>query len=910
MLAMCSLIAVSTPDAKAVDLPETSTGSAHANYARPHEPPTRPALFAIPPGAVEPAGWLRDWCLAAKDGYTGHMDEYDDEFKRAWASDHKMTGEGLFWYKGAWPYEGGGYWFDGLGRLGLCLHDEALIQQARTRLHAVADHMNTNGLLFLWWLDRNKLEDRKAATAALDGWPLWACGLLGRAMTGFYAGSSDKRILEALEKAYAPDPECLRSIPGNLSNLWPAFDTYCWTGNRGIAAALDNMFKREGGALSPNLRRYSTPPDLKPGAAVDNAHVVEFIESTTPWLVGYSWTGDRRYLEAAVGWHELLERIAMQPYGVPVSDEWYGPTGAFRGSETCDVAGYVWSQVMLLSVTGEGRMADRLERAFFNAGPATVSRDFKTHVYFQSPNRFAASSPNFPHGPMAGGGNYQTKHSPLCCTAALNRVVPWFVTHMWMATYDNGLAATCYGPCKVTAMVADRVPVAITCKTDYPFNETIEMSVQPEREVDFSLDLHIPGWCKTPAVTVNGSTIVVEPNAKGFVRISRTWKPGDTVKLQLPMTAIVQQGRDAASGPPYDGAHRVTKVSIPDPNRTKGSPYASVSYGPLLFALPIPDTQDANTPDPNTKWNVALDVNNPALTVERTAMPARWNWPLDSPLKLRANAAEIAWKPDPSNPRLPTVPAAPSKPSEPVTLVPYGCTKFRISMLPVTAEPEVTPKAIHKILFLGNSITLHGPKADIGWSGNWGMAASSEDKDYVHLVTRAIAEHTGVKPEIRVRNIADFERNYAGYDVDGQLHDLFAFDPDLVVLAIGENVPALATDDAKAQFKAGVMRILDCALAKRHPLVVVRSCFWPDDAKDRMLNEACRDAGAIWVDANPIGRDPANAARSERSISHDGVAAHPGDRGMKAIADAIVTATLQRGAATPAAAPGSSVVHP
>ena len=46
------------------------------------------------------------------------MDEYDDEFKRAWAPDHKMTGEGLFWYKGGWPYEGGGYWFDGLVRLG------------------------------------------------------------------------------------------------------------------------------------------------------------------------------------------------------------------------------------------------------------------------------------------------------------------------------------------------------------------------------------------------------------------------------------------------------------------------------------------------------------------------------------------------------------------------------------------------------------------------------------------------------------------------------------------------------------------------------------------------------------------------------------------------------------------------
>ncbi len=895
-LALVAVSTVTALNASSAGSPATPAPAVHVNYARPFEPPTRPAFLPLPPGAVEPAGWLRDWCLAARDGFTGHMDEYDDEFKRAWAPDHKMTGEGLLWYKGAWPYEGGGYWFDGLARLGFALHDPALIEQAQRRLYAVADHMNTNGLLFLWWLDRNNAGDRKAVTTALEGWPLWACGLLGRAMTGFYAGSGDKHVLEALEKAYGSDPDCLRSIPGNLSNPWPAFDTYCWTGNRGIAAALDAMFTQEG-QLLPSLNRYRQAPDLKPGTTVDNAHVVEFIESTTPWLVAYLWTGDRRYREAAVGWHDLLERVAMQPYGVPVADEWYGPTGAFRGSETCDVAGYIWSQVCLLLVTGEGRMADRLERAFFNAGPATVSRDFKTHVYFQSPNRFANLSPDFPHGPRASGGSYRPKHAPLCCTAALNRIVPWFVTHMWMATYDNGLAVACYGPCRVTALAADQVPIVISCRTDYPFDNTVDISVQPARETAFPLEFHIPGWCAAPTLSVNGEAVVVERNPRGFVRVSRSWKPGDTVQLRLPMTPSVRRGRDAASGPPYDGAHRPTPVTIPEETSTRGVPYASVSYGPLLFALPIPDTTDANTPDPSARWQFALDVQHPGLTIERAAMPARWDWPLNAPLKLRANAVEIAWDPDPKAPSLPLLPAARSKPAQPITLIPYGCTKFRVSMFPVTAEPEVKPSAIRRILFLGNSITLHGPKADIGWTGNWGMAASSEDKDYVHLVTSAIARQAGSAPRIMVRNIADFERNYATYDVDGQLMDAFAFDPDLVVLAIGENVPALDSAEARAKFKSGVMNVLRCVLAKRHPLVVVRSCFWADAAKDQVLREACEETGGIFVDAGPLGRDPANAARSERAFTHDGVAAHPGDRGMKALADAIVQAVIQRDAA-------------
>jgi hypothetical protein len=525
-----------------------------------------------------------------------------------------------------------------------------------------------------------------------------------------------------------------------------------------------------------------------------------------------------------------------------------------------------------------------------------VSRDFKTHVYFQSPNRFANLSPDFPHGPRASGGAYKSKHFPLCCTAALNRIVPWFVTHMWMATYDNGLAATCYGPCKVTALVADRVPVTIVCKTDYPFDDTIEFSVRLAREKAFPLDFHIPGWCTTPSLSVNGSAVAVERNAKGFARLNRTWKLGDSVRLRLPMTASVQRGRDAASGPPYDGAHRATPVTIPEEPSTRGLPYASVSYGPLLFALPIPDTTDANMPDVSARWQFALDAQEPGLTVERSAMPAHWDWPLKAPLKLRANVVEIAWHPDPKVPRLPLLPVTRLKPVETVTLIPYGCTKFRISMFPVTVEPEVSPSAIRRILFLGNSITLHGPKRDIGWTGNWGMAASSEDKDYVHLVTSALARHTGSKPQIMVRNIADFERGYATYDVEGQMKDLFAFDPDLVVLAIGENVPALGSEDAKAQFKAGVMKILACVLAKRHPLVVVRSSFWPDATKDELLRQAAQEADAIFVDAGPLGREAANAARSERSFTNDGVAGHPGDQGMKALADAIVQAVLLRSA--------------
>jgi alpha-galactosidase len=204
---------------------------------------------------------------------------------------------------------------------------------------------------------------------------------------------------------------------------------------------------------------------------------------------------------------------------------------------------------------------------------------------------------------------------------------------------------------------------------------------------------------------------------------------------------------------------------------------------------------------------------------------------------------------------------------------------------PATGKPQ-------KVLILGNSITRHGPKADIGWTGNWGMAASAEEKDFVHLIEKALTARAGAgsKPTVLAVNIAEFERNYATYDVDTKLKDAIDFGADLIILAIGENVPALNTEDSKTQFKASLQKLLTRLKADRNPRIIVRSSFWANATKDEILKQACQDTGGVFVDISALGKDEANYARSERPFKHEGVARHPGDKGMQAIADAIVKA--------------------
>ena len=130
------------------------------------------------------------------------------------------------------------------------------------------------------------------------------------------------------------------------------------------------------------------------------------------------------------------------------------------------------------------------------------------------------------------------------------------------------------------------MPTRLTTTTDYPFNETIRIAVDPERDVEFPLYLRVPAWCRQPRITVNGGEVSSNDGVKGFVKVARRWSKGDVVELKFAMAPRVERGYETE----FPAANRQYYGPEPDavfqPRRL---PYASVVYGPLLFALPIPD---------------------------------------------------------------------------------------------------------------------------------------------------------------------------------------------------------------------------------------------------------------------------------------------------------------------------------
>jgi len=193
-----------------------------------------------------------------------------------------------------------------------------------------------------------------------------------------------------------------------------------------------------------------------------------------------------------------------------------------------------------------------------------------------------------------------------------------------------------------------------------------------------------------------------------------------------------------------------------------------------------------------------------------------------------------------------------------------------------------------KVMILGNSITWHHPKADIFWLDDWGMAASSRDKDFSHLLLKKFAEDNGGKaPEELIENIAEFEREYETYDVETKFQRFADFKPDYLIIAIGENIPAIDSPELQEKFRLVFRRVLKTLTSKSKPKIFVRNCFWANPSKDKVLKEVCEEFGGTLVNISELCKDESNFGRSERKFQHEGVAAHPGDKGMAAIADAI-----------------------
>ncbi|MBQ4086816.1 MAG: SGNH/GDSL hydrolase family protein [Clostridia bacterium] len=189
-----------------------------------------------------------------------------------------------------------------------------------------------------------------------------------------------------------------------------------------------------------------------------------------------------------------------------------------------------------------------------------------------------------------------------------------------------------------------------------------------------------------------------------------------------------------------------------------------------------------------------------------------------------------------------------------------------------------------KILFVGNSITLHLPKPDIGWYGSWGMAASCAEKDYVHMVMEKQLE-TDAKSRFAVCHVSDWERGYrTGESFFNAFLPAREFGADVIIMRCVENCPHDERFNG-ALFRQKYQELIDYLNPEGKAKVILTTGFWRH-VGNQDIRAVAKERGYALVELEQLGEDDSMMAIG--LFEHRGVSIHPGDKGMAAIAEKIL----------------------
>lgn len=188
-----------------------------------------------------------------------------------------------------------------------------------------------------------------------------------------------------------------------------------------------------------------------------------------------------------------------------------------------------------------------------------------------------------------------------------------------------------------------------------------------------------------------------------------------------------------------------------------------------------------------------------------------------------------------------------------------------------------------RVLFVGNSITRHGIAHEIGWHNDWGMAASSKDKDYVH---RLITKINNVQKNAVycICQVASWECGYKGgtekfYETYKSAHD---FEANIIILRLIENCPFDGWD--AEVFKQELEKLLAYLNPTGNAKTVITTGFWYH-CGDEALREFAREHGFPLAELGDLGE--MDEMKAIGLFEHKGIANHPGDLGMEMIAERI-----------------------
>jgi len=460
-----------------------------------------PAHLSLPAGTLKPTGWLGAQLQLEADGLTGHLaDFYPDVANSSWIGG---KGDGM-------PHERAPYWLRGAVPLAHALGDARL--QALVAIYV--DYAIANALPS-GWLGPDASGDRQ----------YWGRYPFMNALQFQYEATQDPRIPPAMIAYLKEQRRRMWSQP--LGTMWSASRVHDLMVS--VSWLLDNT--EEGAAAAPFLFEFADMVYLQRGAydweaffgsrdfpagPVGNpygnnsvtrliVHGVDVAEAMKSGAVWWRWWGTPELLESSLARASKVERYQGLPTGEICADEHLCGTMPSQATELCAIVEQIASYGYVARTAGSAAFYERMERLAYNTLPASYTKDMTAHPYLHQSNEIQATMVNPPPWYTDGGGanmyGIDAGQTVGCCTTNGGQGWPQALGGVLQATGDGGVAMGVFAPVSAEIQLVGQksssavtksgdvgktgrgrtylrgVNVSVLVTTDYPFNDTLSISV-------------------------------------------------------------------------------------------------------------------------------------------------------------------------------------------------------------------------------------------------------------------------------------------------------------------------------------------------------------------------------------------------------------------------------------------------
>ncbi|MBN1844909.1 MAG: glycoside hydrolase family 127 protein [Sedimentisphaerales bacterium] len=435
-----------------------------------------------------------------------------------------------------------------------CLHArreaklEAKVDQI---IETIAAAQQPDGYLMCYYI-LNGLDQRWTNCAAMH--ELYCAGHLFEAAVAYYQATGKRNLLDVairladhIDSVFGPAKK--REVPGHEEIELALVKLYEVTGEqRYLNLArffLDERGRADGHKLYGEYCQDHRPvveQDQAVGHAVRAGYLYSGMTDIAALTGGaaYADAGDRIWGNIVQTKLYITGGIGARHGGEAFGEDYELPNASAYGETCAAIANILWNQRLFL-LHGEAKYIDVLERVLYNGFLSGVSLDGRKFFYVN---------------PLSSAGSHhrQAWYGCACCPTNVVRILPSVGGYVY-ARDAGGIYVNLYVDSTATIPFRDR-SIVLRQRTTYPWDGTIQITVESDAPTEFSLNLRIPGWSQgrpvpsdlyTPvaagtadpagAVTgkLNGNNIDIVTGDAGYCTIRRVWSKADRVELHLPM---------------------------------------------------------------------------------------------------------------------------------------------------------------------------------------------------------------------------------------------------------------------------------------------------------------------------------------------------------------------------------------